>query len=1105
MSARKIFILLAGLCPILVFSQQYNIKTFSTEKGLPKSAIYCITQDTRGYLWLGTDGGGACRFDGKNFVSYTRKNGLVGDVVRTILEDSKGNIWFGTDSGITVYNGYKFITINRKRGLPDNPVLKIVEDSKQNIWVGTSGGGLCKIKLLSNDKVLINTYTKEDNKLQTNYIFDIYEDKNHRLWLGLYGGINILTFNNNNIMQVIKLDYDYGDIPSNFILSIEADLKGDLWFGTQDAGAFKITMSGNDSGKVSVFNTRNGLHDNTVWSILSDSKGNLWFGTDTGGVTTMSNGIFITITKDNGLPGNQVVNVFEDIEGNIWIGTFGNGLCQYLGDNFIQYTEKDGLPNKNVTSIIQDYAGEYWVATDGGGLAHFYFKKNKPIFKNYTQRNGLGDNYVKSVSLTKDGKIWIASRTGISVFDHDKIKHYSDKDCNLFKNRVNCVLADSKGIVWCGTSDGMVRYDGKSFFPIYEEDDKYALFNSVQCIIEDKKGNIWYGTYGGLLKNDGLLFTYYDEAEGLLQKKINCLAEDKFGNIWIGTFEGGLYKFNVHAKPKEQPISMAIDNNLLSSNNIYSLVFQDKNTLIVGTDNGFDKIIFDETLTRTIAITNYNQSDGFKGVENLNASICKDNNGNIWFGTINGLIRYSPASDKINLLSPITNITGMNLFFAPIDWQKKTNSVKPWFGLPDKLVLSYSDNHLTFKFSGISLTNPDKVQYKYMLEGLDKDWTPARKEGEAVYPGLPPGEYIFKVIAKNKVGKWNDMPVSLPFTIKPPFWKTTWFFVCSGLFLLLCFYLFMVIRLRKLRRDKRILEEKVRLRTAEIEKQKHEIEEKNREITDSIRYARRIQSAIMPTEETINNTLSDYFILYKPKDIVSGDFYWVWKKNNLVFVAAADCTGHGVPGAFMSMLGISFLTDIVGEEGIKSTGQILDELRTYIINSLQQKGKVGEQKDGMDIALFMIDTDTNILYFSGANNPLYIIPRDIPDTNEKRNFGDNAIQFTSPKGGYGIEIKADKMPIAIYEKMPPFSISAIKLLEGDMLYIFSDGYEDQFGGPNKKKFKSAQFKELLLGIRNQPMSKQKEIINTVFENWKGDMEQIDDVLVIGVQFWSTYK
>ncbi|MBI5218271.1 MAG: SpoIIE family protein phosphatase [Bacteroidia bacterium] len=1109
--------------PVLLFSQQYNFRIFSVEKGLPKSSIYSIIQDKRGYLWLGTDGGGVCRFDGKHFVSFTKRNGLVGNVVRTMMEDKKGNLWFGTDDGISIYNGYKFFTINKAKGLPASPVMKIFEDSQNNIWVGTAGGGLCKLKFVSKDSVSIKTYTKEQDKLQTNFVFDICQDKSKRLWLALYGGINILTFENDNIKNIIKLDQVYGDIPSNFILTIEKDFKGNLWFGSQDAGAFKIITAGKDSGKVVPYGIAKGLNDVTVWDIMCDSRGNLWFATDKGGINKLTDYGFIHITQQNGLSGNQVYKLFEDDENNIWVGTFGSGLCQFLGENFIHYTEKDGLPNKDVLSIVQDKTGKYWMATDGGGLVQASYVNNKPVFKTFTTRNGLIDNFINALALGKDGALWIATQKGVSRYDPSAtlrtggktFRNFSGKDSKILNNQVKSIYVDSKGIVWCGTNDGMVRYDGTKFFPIHEEDDKFAQFNYILTILEDKRGEVWYGTFGGLLRNTHQRFIFYDEAEGLQNKQINCLEEDRYGNIWIGTFGSGVFKFDIKSKDKK-PIKFVMNDSILGSNNISSLFFENENSLLVGTDKGFDRVIMDNA-QKIVKVLNFNESDGFTGVENHTNSICRDNKNNLWFGTIKGLTKYSPAFDNINLKPPRTHLTTINLFFSNIDWLKKTDSIIPWFNLPGSLKLGYSDNHITFKFTGISFFNPEKINYKYKLDGLDMDWTPARTESEAVYPGLAPGDYTFKLIAQNKFGTWNSAPVKFSFTLKPPFWRTTLFYISTAVFIILCFYLFLVIRVRKLKRDKRILEQKVRERTAEIEKQKQEIlekneelhqqneeiltqrneienqkhivEEKNLEITDSIRYARRIQSAVLPSEEYVGHVLTDYFILFKPKDIVSGDFYWLFRKNNLLLLTAADCTGHGVPGAFMSMLGLSFLTEIVNRPDITTTNQVLDELRINIIRSLQQKGVTGEQKDGMDISFCCLNLETNTLQYSGANNPLYLLSKN----EDPQSDGKPVL----------VEIKPDKMPVAIHDHMPPFARQEISLKKGDTFYLLSDGYEDQFGGPKGKKFKSSQFKQLLLEMYHLPMKEQGEFLDMTIEKWKTGFdafyEQTDDVTVIGVR------
>ncbi|PKP20389.1 MAG: hypothetical protein CVU05_09190 [Bacteroidetes bacterium HGW-Bacteroidetes-21] len=254
------------------------------------------------------------------------------------------------------------------------------------------------------------------------------------------------------------------------------------------------------------------------------------------------------------------------------------------------------------------------------------------------------------------------------------------------------------------------------------------------------------------------------------------------------------------------------------------------------------------------------------------------------------------------------------------------------------------------------------------------------------------------------------------------------------------------------------------------------IAHQQRDITDSIKYAFQIQSAIFPHEEEVRLILKDYFILYKPRDIVSGDFYWVNKFGNKIIVVAADCTGHGVPGAFMSMLGVAFLNDIVNKEHITSPSVILNRLREDIILAMKQRGENVKQQDGMDVAAIVIDKEEQTIEFSGANNPLYLIK------NEEL-----------------IETKGDKMPVSIYAKMTPFNSHKFSIGSGDLVYIFSDGYADQFGGPHGKKLKYKYFKELLLNNKTKPMSEQKDILSQNFDSWRGEYPQVDDVLVIGIK------
>ena len=274
------------------------------------------------------------------------------------------------------------------------------------------------------------------------------------------------------------------------------------------------------------------------------------------------------------------------------------------------------------------------------------------------------------------------------------------------------------------------------------------------------------------------------------------------------------------------------------------------------------------------------------------------------------------------------------------------------------------------------------------------------------------------------------------------------------------------------------LEEKVKERTIRIEKQKEEIEEQKKSIMDSIHYARRIQNAILPSFNMINQHLRNYFILYLPKDIVSGDFYWVCETDGLLMVAAVDCTGHGVPGAFMSIVGFNQLNQVVSVNKARSASAIMNELNKGVITTLNENNTSGSIKDGMDMALCVLNLEARKAEFAGANNPLYLI-----------------------REGNLIKYKGDRFPIGAFEGSEPqlFRNHEIDLLSGDSLYLFSDGYADQFGGPENKKFMYKRFEDLLIEINGKPMETQKDILFTRLNEWKGKNEQVDDILVIGIR------
>jgi len=401
--------------------------------------------------------------------------------------------------------------------------------------------------------------------------------------------------------------------------------------------------------------------------------------------------------------------------------------------------------------------------------------------------------------------------------------------------------------------------------------------------------------------------------------------------------------------------------------------------------------------------------------------------------------------------------------------------------------VSYENNTFEFVVSSIGYNNEVPLEYSFYLEGYDDDWTVWAPKNIRRYTNLYEGKYKLRVCSKDIFGNISKEAI-YSFVIEPPWYRTIWAYI--GYILLLILIVWTAIKIATVRL--RVIIKKattvIQIKNKKLIQQKEEIEEIHHEISESINYATRLQDAILPEENILEKYLSEHFLLFKPKDKVSGDFYWWANVKNHTIITAADCTGHGVPGAFMSMLGTSFLREIVQKEYITHTGVILHKLRKEIIKALKQKGEVGEQKDGMDMAIISINHETNMVQFSGAYNPLYIL-------SSKELISLKPLEVL----GNFYEIKPDKMPIAIYDKMDSFTSHEIQLEKGDQLFMFSDGYADQFGGPKGKKFKYKPFKRLLSDNKDKPMSEQKELLNSAFEAWRGDLEQVDDVVVVGVK------
>jgi len=450
---------------------------------------------------------------------------------------------------------------------------------------------------------------------------------------------------------------------------------------------------------------------------------------------------------------------------------------------------------------------------------------------------------------------------------------------------------------------------------------------------------------------------------------------------------------------------------------------------------------------------------------------------------LNNKIRYINVNDLgdiwlINEDNQIVKILGSNKiesdkFVAEIKCIKNNDN---YFDIGKSISLPAKASNINVKLTAPFYLVQKGVLYSYKVFGFDNDWSEWSDKTSVNIKYLPPGKYTLQIKAKNALG--NETKTStIVIVIDKPFTQTIVFYLLLIVLFIAFAIIFSKMRLKKLEKDKRVLETKVKERTQTIELQKDRIEKQHSEITQSIRYAQRIQRAMLPLNEIMEAMLPNHFVLFMPRDIVSGDFYFFKPFGKYVILVAADCTGHGVPGGFMSMLGISYLSEITSQLSEDSTAaQIINHLRDKIKLTLGQTSIESKQKDGMDLTICLINIDEKKIQFAGAFNPLFIL-----------------------RNNELITVKGDRQPVSVYYNEIEFTNHEIEVQEGDKFYMFSDGYPDQIGGPRERKFMSKKFKQLILDNHKKPMIEQKEILHKTIEKWRGDLPQVDDILVVGFE------
>jgi serine phosphatase RsbU (regulator of sigma subunit) len=1043
--------------------------------------------------------------------NFTSKAYNAQEMNVAIAQDNRGLVYFANTSGILEYDGINWRLIKL---VNEKVPRSLATDTRGRIYVGSES----EIGYLAPDSIgnmqyfsLMNHIPEKLKDFQV--VWNVYAKGNEVFFqtdntLFIWNGEKIRTISSSSRIHEFFLAGD------SFFARIE-----NIGLAKFDGEAFHLIPGGDYFSKRLVYGVV--LVDSNKYLIATDKEGLYIYSKSSGKFGNEGIKPFKT-QADSYFRKHTIFNA-QRLGDLISIGTWGGGLVILnLKGEIHSIIEKEyGLQDQIILDQMSDSTGNIWLALSKG-ISRIEVISPLSLFNN---QNGL-QGTVQSIT-TFEGLVYAATTVGVFYLDT------KSRDLGFLYNEpffkaiegltIECWdLLDFKtedyNVLLCIANDQIWIINKSNKIEVLMPGIAYDIYQSKL-----DPARVFVG-----LEN-GLTSFYFEKGKWIKEEKIkgidetiSSISEDHLGNLWMGTLNQGIIKMNIKSFKNRRINDIELfkfgqENGVPTGPTQISII---SGRLIIGTSKGLYKFvpvrnvfepdssfgvsfadgshyihrISDQKDDKVWMVTfeqarnkyctgylSYTSGKGyqwntkaFSGIsENVQHSVFQAENGKVWFGGPDGIYRFDPNVKKNynfcyhTIIRMVTLSNGDTIFGgSSFDTDGYTTIKQP---VNIKPVLPYSQNSISFNFAAQSGDNETLQSQSYFLEGYDKKWSDWSVQNIKEYTNLNEGTYILRVRSKNIYGN-EGTEGSFKFTILSPWYRTIVAYVSYAILLALMIFGIVKVYTKNLRN---IIQE----RTAEVVKQKTEIEIINKEITDSIHYARRIQSAILPPEEYLKSILNDYFILYMPRDIVSGDFYWMHSENGRLITVTADCTGHGVPGAFMSMLGIAFLNEIIIRHEDKSADKILNELRSYVIKSLRQTGREGENQDGMDLSLCIYDLKNMKAQFSGANNSLLLI----------RN--DELIVYP-----------ADKMPIGIHLRSDnSFTLHEIDLKKDDIFYTFSDGFVDQFGGEEGKKFMMKRLKELLISIHREDMKKQGLLLSANISDWMTGYPQVDDILLMGIK------
>jgi len=858
-----------------------NIKFnhLSVEKGLSQSAVTCILQDSKGFMWFGTKDG-LNKYDGYNFTVYKYDpqdpHTISNNRILSILEDHAGTLWIGTLSGglnelnkkTEVFRHYQYDSSDFN-SLSNNNVWSILEDRSGIVWIGTEAGlNQFNRETDSFKRYLPNPGTP--NSLSHDWVMSIHEDHLGDIWIGTRkGGLNQFDRETETFRHYLHDPGNPQSLSSNEVLSIHEDRSDVLWIGTSGGGLNQFDRE-TETFRNYQHDPKNpnSLSNNTVWSIYEDRSGVLWIGTLGGGLNQFdpsrfsrelneeANGIFrhFQHAPENSfsLSVNDVFSIYEDTSEILWIGTQDGGLNLFdrkieTFQHFLHDPQNpSSLSDNSIRTIYEDRSEQLWIGTLSGGLSRMSRDdRNTKTFRQYQHKprtpNSLSNNSVWSVYEDRLGNFWVGTRKGgLNLFDRkmETFKHFNPdpyKSNSLSNNWVISIYEDRSGMLWIGTwGGGLNQFDQttKTFRHfIHDPDDPQSLSHDrVRVIYEDRSRVLWVGTLDGLNQFDRETRTFKrykhdpNNPHSLSHSWINSIYEDRKGALWIGTSGGGLNRFD----RETETFKYYRESDGLPNEVIYGILEDDRGNLWLSTNKGLSKFN-----PETEMFKNFDVRDGLQSNEFNGGAYFKGRNGEMYFGGINGFNVFHPNNIKDNPYIPPVVITSFYRYNTEdkegIAIEEKGISSK------DEIELSYQDNILSFEFAALNYRIPEKNQYAYKLEGFNDHWIQLGTKRDVTFTNLDPGEYTLHVKGSNNDGVWNEDGTSLKITIIPPWWKTRWAYGLYGLALIAALFALRQFELNRQHKKIRLIESEKRAKDAEErEKEKAEmlkvVEEKNDEL-----------------------------------------------------------------------------------------------------------------------------------------------------------------------------------------------------------------------------------------------------------------------------------